>query len=314
MNRRSKIIVWGGTIFIVTVGIFEIFFWFGTPPRSNHPEYSHIMVNDQALAYHVSGNGPVLLLLHSGAWSSIEYTVLQKQLNDSYTVYAVDLPGFGYSDKPQVTYSLEYLTQQMSGFIEQLPQDQVNIVGASIGGTVAVHLAAAYPEKISTVTLIDPFGFGSEINQAAIIAQVPVLAETVFTPNPVTFDFVLNHGLLSPDTMDEEYRAALFGLSQLPKAERAKLSLLRSTITMRGVHPNVVQSVKNAATILTQPVLVLWGENDTYAPTQQHATAQEYMPQAEYYILPDAGHFAHMEVPHEISQHIRTFLKTHSQP
>lgn len=308
MQKKSKAVIWIGFGIVALITLFEITFWFGTPATPAVADTKNIQVHGQTIAYQVSGKGPALMLLHSGAWSSLEFRAMVKQLEQDYTVYAVDLPGFGASDKPQVTYSLSYLTSQMNSFVEEFPEDHFHLIGASIGGSVAVQLAANYPERISSLTLIDPFGFGQDINRVAIIAQVPVLAEAVFYPNRLTFDYVLDHGLLSKDSLTTEYRDELFSLSQLPKAGRAKLSVLRSTITMRGVHPDVTTSLKTAAEQITQPTLILWGENDTYAPVQQHELVQAYIPHAKYISLPKAGHFAHMEVPDDVINHLRTFL------
>lgn len=308
MQKKSKVVIWIGFGIVALIALFEITFWFGTPPTPTTEDTKSIEVNGQTIVYQVSGKGPALLLLHSGAWSGIEFKVMTKQLKEDYTVYVVDMPGFGASDKPQVTYSLSYLTNQMNSFVEKFPEDRFHLVGASIGGSVAVQLAANYPDRITSLTLIDPFGFGQDINRTAIIAQVPVLAEAVFYPNRFTFDYVLDHGLVSKDSLTNEYRDELFSLSQLPKAGRAKLSVLRSTITMRGVHPDVISSLKSAAEQVEQPTLILWGENDTYAPTQQHERVKEYIPHAQYVSLPEAGHFAHMEVPNAIIDNLRTFL------
>lgn len=308
MKIKSKLGIWFGFGVIVLIVLFEITFWFGTPPKTSNADTKTIDVNGQAIAYQVSGSGPALVLLHSGAWSGIEFRQMTDLLDDEYTVYTVDMPGFGLSDKPQVTYSLEYLTRQMHGFIEQFPEKHFHLIGASIGGSVAVQLAASYPERVKSLTLIDPFGFDQDINNTAIIAQVPVLAELVFYPNRLTFDYILDHGLLSTDSVTSDYRDDLFSMSQLPKAGRAKLSVLRSTITFRGVHPDVVNAMKNSALEVHQPTLVLWGENDTYAPVHQHEKVQEYIPQAQYQSLATAGHFAHMETPDDISKYIKNFL------
>lgn len=309
MSKSGKIISWIGTILLVTIGLFEIVFWFGTPPNTIDSNTSYSTVDEVKIAYTMFGNGPPLMMLHSSGWSSIEYDMLAEPLSKHYTIYLVDMPGFGMSDKPQTSYTLEYLSDNMKGFVEQFPEEHFSIIGSSIGGSVATQLAAEFPDRIDNVILIDPFGFGKDINQTAIIAQVPVLAEAVFFPNKLTFNYVLDHGLLSSESLTPEYREELYIASQSPKAQRAKLSVLRTTITMRGVHPDVIDMMRNAGMGVQQPTLLLWGENDTYAPTEQHYEAMRYIPQAQYQSLEKAGHFAHMESPYIIAQLILDFLK-----
>ncbi|MBI2415872.1 MAG: alpha/beta hydrolase [Candidatus Kerfeldbacteria bacterium] len=310
MRKLRSIILWCLLAAMIGLSVFEIFFWFGTPTKAfNQTQDERITVSGTNIVYNKQGQGEAILLIHSGAWSSLEYEAMASALDDHYTVYRVDLPGFGKSDKPQITYDLPFLTTKMAGFIQQFPEQTVHLVGASFGGTIALQLAAQYPERIRSLTLIDPIGFGSEINQLALVAQIPLLAEFLFYPNRTIFNYSLNHGLVDAQQLPEQYREQLYQNCQLPKAQRAKLSILRSSITVRGVDPVMQQAVTTAAAAVQQPVLLVWGEQDTYAPITQLENAKAKLPQATSIILPHTGHFAHMESPKLIVEQLQLFLK-----
>lgn len=293
----------------LSIIIYEIIFWFGTPRSlvdTQKDQYVSI-TNGTKIYYEKQGSGPAILMIHSTAWSSIEYKSIAKNLAEKYTVYTVDLPGFGKSDKPQASYTLEYLHRSMQQFVEQFPEQQFSIVGSSLGGTLALELAADYPDRITSVALISPFGFGEAINKVALLAQVPILAEVLLFPNELTFNYVLNHGVLSKDALSETMRERLFQESLIAKSSRAKLSILRSTIVAKGVKPEVQDLVELTATRVHQPVLLLWGTQDTYTPSSQGERALQLMPQAQLKLLNNAGHFAQLEVPDEITDYLKKF-------
>ncbi|MDP3970987.1 MAG: alpha/beta hydrolase [bacterium] len=309
-KKGNTIILVSFSILVIALGLFEIFFWFGTSSNDlDDAKDKFITVQNNDIYYTVKGNGPPVLLIHSGSWSGVEYDGIIEQLKSNYTVYAVDMPGFGRSDKPQTSYTVSYLTEQMSGFIDKFPEKEFHLVGASVGGSIALQLAANHPKQIKTLTLIDPFGFGDDINQTAVLAQLPILSELVLFPNRFTFNYILNHGLLSNKALDDDYRDKLFTTTKVPKAQRAKLSLLRSTITGRGVHKDVRTAVDEAAKKVKQPVLLIWGEHDTYAPFEQSEAALKIISKSQLKSLPKAGHFAHMEAPQQVAKYINSFLK-----
>lgn len=314
MKQTQRIGIAVLTLFGITLGVFTIMFWFGTPFNAVQSNTRTVSIDDWKIAYTIRGKGSDnLLFIHSAAWSSVEYNALVEKLSTYYTVYLVDLPGYGQSDKPQQRYSLQTLTASMTQFIEQFPAKKFHLIGASTGGTISVLLAAQFPERVQSVTLMDPIGFGADINRVALVAQVPVLAEMLLYPNKLTFHYVLNQGWLTdhsniqPDLTNQLYQDAL-----LPKASRTKLSLLHSLITVRGVAPEILTLVDQAAGQLHQPVLLLWGEQDSYAPINQHNHALAVLPQANYHSIPNTGHFPQLEQPDLVANYLREFIPVHN--
>lgn len=300
-------------LLIVSLGIFTIVFWFGTPPSVSHRSTASIPVHQWKIAYHTLGQGEeALLLIHSAAWSSVEYTALAERLSKHYTVYLVDLPGYGDSDKPQTSYSLSFFRDTMVRFIEQFPEQRFHLVGSSVGATLSVLLATDFPDRVQSLTMIDPVGFGEEIDRTALIAQMPILAELLLFPNRATFYYVLNQGWLTDHgNINLNLKEQLYQDAVLPKASRAKLSLLRDLITVRnGIAPTVLTTVDQAAIQVQQPVLLLWGEQDSYAPIAQHMHALTVLPQAQYHSIPESGHFPQLEQPDSIAKYIIDFIAT----
>jgi alpha-beta hydrolase superfamily lysophospholipase len=97
------------------------------------------------------GQGPPLLFLHGlgGSWK--DWTASLQFFRASYQVTAIDFPGFGDSDKPEVEYSIEWLTVMVERFLQERKLDQIRIVGHSMGALVALNLAARPDSRVKVL-------------------------------------------------------------------------------------------------------------------------------------------------------------------
>ena len=107
-------------------------------------------------------NNPTILLIH-GLGGSIEswrsnFTPLSKKLH----VIALDLPGFGFSDKPMINYTPEYYSDFISTFVDLMNCQKVNLVGHSMGGLIVLETALSSPELVDRLILVDVAGIGDE--------------------------------------------------------------------------------------------------------------------------------------------------------
>ena len=121
-----------------------------TPP---HAETARLKISEAiTLRYEKSGHGAPLLLLHT-IRTQIEYfRELAPLLAQGYTVYAIDLPGHGHSPiDRRAPFDEPYFREAVIGFIEKLDLNGVTIIGESIGGALALTVAAALPQRIARV-------------------------------------------------------------------------------------------------------------------------------------------------------------------
>lgn len=101
-----------------------------------------------------------LFLLHGYGESLLAFRALFDQLATRYRVVAVDLPGFGVSDKPEGPYDHETMAATLWDFLDQHTYGDVVVVGHSLGGQLAVELALSHPDRIVALVLIAPAGYG----------------------------------------------------------------------------------------------------------------------------------------------------------
>ena len=117
------------------------------------------LAGDQPFPVAVLGEGPPLLLLHGFDSSFLEFRRLAPQLRDRFQLFIPDLFGFGFSPRPSgASYGPEPVLRHLDALLERLPPSPVGLIGASMGGAVAVELARRHPEQIRQLLLLAPAG------------------------------------------------------------------------------------------------------------------------------------------------------------
>ncbi|RMF31405.1 MAG: alpha/beta hydrolase, partial [Candidatus Nitrosothermus koennekii] len=107
--------------------------------------------------YHEEGDGNNLLLIH-GLGGSLDSFKYNRELSKDLHIIALDLLGFGYSDKPKIRYSISMFTRLIHAFLDKLSIDNTSILGSSLGGQIAAEFAIRYPKLVDKLVLISPAG------------------------------------------------------------------------------------------------------------------------------------------------------------
>jgi 2-hydroxy-6-oxonona-2,4-dienedioate hydrolase len=122
-------------------------------------EFKKIQVGNEILAYREGGTGDrTLLLIHGNMSSSLHFDHLMDALYDDFKIYAVDLRGFGHSSYHERFDSLKTLSEDLEVFIDKLRLKDVEVLGWSTGGGIAMQLAADNPELVKRLVLLESVG------------------------------------------------------------------------------------------------------------------------------------------------------------
>ena len=119
-----------------------------------------ILSNRFTLRYRQVGSGPPLVLMHTLRTQLDYFQKIVPALQERYTVYAVDLPGHGRSSILPVEYDETLFRDSMVEVLERLDLQDVTLAGESIGGTIALTVAAEAPKRVSRVVAINPYDYG----------------------------------------------------------------------------------------------------------------------------------------------------------
>lgn len=156
--------------------------------------------------YRKSGSGRPLLLIHdlTSASSSYEWTLLEQQLAKDYTVYTLDLPGCGRSDKPYMTYTNYLYVQLLNEFIEKVIKSRTSVAATGLSGSFVIMGCNANPDLYDKLLLINPESLqnlskvpGKRSKMEKLLIDCPILGTSLYhmltSRNAIEHDFMLNY-------------------------------------------------------------------------------------------------------------------------
>jgi pimeloyl-ACP methyl ester carboxylesterase len=249
------------------------------------------------LRYLTGGSGTPLVMLHTVRTQAEHFRHVIPLVQRRYTVYALDLPGMGYSQiVPGASYDEPAMRAAVTRLITQLDLHQVTLLGESMGTVLALTTAADLPDRVQRVVAVNPYDYRGGIARSSLLARLittgviapgvgPVLAR--LEPKPV-MRAILSGGLADPAALREDYLDELLSVGRHPgysTVARAVYRNLPSLIEARARYPQV-----------TAPIHLIYGEKDWSRPSDRQANRRQ-LPDAEYAQIPDSGHFIALERP-----------------
>ena len=270
-------------------------------------------VNGLRLRYIKTGHGPILVLLHTLRTQLDLFEKTVPELSKDFTVYALDLPGHGYSDIPDAKYDATFFVDAVEGFLEVFDLGDVMLAGVSIGGAIPLIVAARNNPHVTRVVAINPYDYmqGRGMARSAIlarlvvgIADIPVLGETAMRlRNFFIMKNVLEGGVSNPRSIPPPLLKEMYLAGNRKGHYRAFISLLRNAGSWQ-------MATKDYARIRI-PVLFLWGSQDWARPDEREQD-RLLVPGAEMVTIEHGGHFLPLDKPDEVIKHLREFYRLHA--
>jgi pyruvate dehydrogenase E2 component (dihydrolipoamide acetyltransferase) len=259
------------------------------------PQPETTEVGGRRVRYLRLGEGDeVVVLVHGFGGDMTNWLFNQDHLSEDRTVYVVDLPGHGGSAKDVDEGSVAELAAVLGGLLDALDVGAAHVVGHSLGGAVAAHLATEAPERVRSLVLIAPVGFGDEINGAYVEGFVAAGSRREL--KPVLELLFADSGLVTRQMTEDVLRA-----KRLDGATESLRTIAAATF------PEGQQQVSLAGPLGASevPVLVVWGSEDRIVPV---AHARVMPTRARVTIIEGQGHSPHMEAAGEVNRAIADFL------
>ena len=272
------------------------------------PQDRYVQVDQINTRYWTSGDkGTAVILLH-GIGSSVETWMYNiNVLAQHHRVYAVDLVGAGRSDKPSATYSLTYLAQFVSCFMDALSIECASLVGNSLGGGVALQFALNFPQKLEKLVLVNSLGLGKEITLMLRSATLPFVSR-LFSPSRSGTALTLKQSVYDPTLISNEWVELYYQIATLPGAWSALLGLINTNIDLFGVRTEVYHTIVDGLATITAPTLVFWGRQDRVLPVAHAAVATKGLPSVRLRVFDPCGHWSQVERSEEFNTLVLEFL------
>ncbi|MEV0237862.1 alpha/beta hydrolase [Nonomuraea sp. NPDC050786] len=241
--------------------------------------------------YTKTGQGsPVVLIAGGGMWV-YSYRNNIRALTKDHTVYAVDLPGQGYTTLKQrgFDYSLDAMSGALSSFLDAVGLQRSALVGHSWGGAWSLYFTERHPERVSRLILIDSTGLDIPSTWDWRPLEFPVVGEligklmTKDSAAGVLGKAFAKPGSITPQTVDEDWAPM-----SRPENRRALW------MSQRNLDYSVTQNLMGQ---VHAPTLILWGGSDRFDKPSEAADMAQRIPGATADVLPGCGHNAHEECP-----------------
>ena len=259
------------------------------------------------------------LCVHGLEGSSRNWTDLMDLLRPRLACDALDLPGFGDSPpRPDGRYSIAALAQTIAALIAKRHHGSVHLIANSLGGAVAVKLAAARPELIRTLTLISPALPDSrprlDLVRFPLLAAPRVGARLLrryqALPPASRVADVITNCYSDPGLFPQSrFAAEVTELARRDTLDHATAALVGSirTLTAESLRVGRHTAWRDAARV-TAPSLVIYGANDHLVDPRMAGRAAHAFAGARIVVLPRTGHVAHMEHPEQVAAEIGVLL------
>jgi pimeloyl-ACP methyl ester carboxylesterase len=254
------------------------------------------------LRYLKGGSGPALILLHTVRTQLDHFQLVIPKLVDAFTVFAVDMPGMGWSDiTPGASYTEPALRRAVVEFVATLDLKDVTLGGESMGATVSLTASTELEDRVRRVVAFNPYDYSKGVGRANRVASIYIGGARLSTIGPLVtkmenklaLGIVLRGGLVDGSKLPSLYLAELRRVGRrrgYPRVAREVYRNVDSMIAARALYGRV-----------TAPVTLIYGDHDWSQSSEREANLS-LLRGARSISLPHAGHFAALEQPARVTE------------
>jgi pimeloyl-ACP methyl ester carboxylesterase len=270
--------------------------------RSGDIEYA-TLADRTRLRYLKAGSGPTaLIMLHTVRTQLDHFQLVIPRILDAFTVYAIDLPGMGWSDiTPGASYAEPALRRALVECVTTLDLTDVTLSGESMGATISLTAATELEERVRGVVAFNPYDYHQGVGRANGVASIYVGSARLPAIGPVVtrmenapvLGIVLRGGFVDGRNLPDHYLAELRRVGRRPgyaRVARAVFRNAKSMVAARELYGRV-----------TVPVTLVYGDHDWSRMWEREANLA-LLPSAESIALDDTGHFAALEQPARVAE------------
>lgn len=243
-------------------------------------------INNQQIYYQKLGKGKDLIMLHgwgqdvSTFWPNVEF------LKDNFTLWLIDLPGFGKSSAPKKPYDTKDYVQIILEFIKQSKIKSPNLLGHSFGGKVALRFASLYPNLLNKLILVGASG----------VKPVPSFRRLIMYPTAK----VIHH--LVPD---------IFNLKTIIRkkfyrkieSDYENAGVMKDTL-LKTIKEDLTDDLRK----IDNKTLVIWGDEDRAVPIKYGKIMYQLIKNSKLVIFEGKGHFLHVHDPERFAYYVKDFV------
>ena len=269
------------------------------------------------------GRGTPVVFIHGlGSSGYMEWRFNLEHAAARHRVYAPDLPGFGRTEKPRARYGVPFFTRFIERYMEDRGLRSATVVGASLGGRIALELALEHPKRVRNLVLVNALGLGRPNLQLSYgLVTLPRIGEAVmkfagdavrWAPQAMIRRVAARYAGASGNlrrTMDDEYFANLREVYSAAGYSDAYLATVRSLVTFKALMA-ADHDLSGRLGEIKVPVQLIWGADDPLFPVAHATRAHALIVRSRLAVMEGAGHTPQAERPEEFNRVLDNFLST----
>ncbi len=303
MNRAARTRCVAGTIALIPLFALTLGACLShhTGPMPGEPANATFAdLRDVRVRYVDSGQGPTVVLIH-GFGSAIEtWEPVLPALSD-YRVLALDLKGFGWTDRPEGDYSPAEQARLVLALMDAQGVEDAVVVGHSYGASVALSLALTAPDRVRALALYDAWVYHEQLPTLFHWARADGVGEALF-------------GAFYAERPDDKMALAFYDPTIIPESliEDVEAALDRPgtrAAALAAVRDMRFEDVEGTYASILQPTLLIWGREDGVALLEYGERLSTDLPNAELHVLPRCGHFPQIESTATSNRLLQEFLE-----
>jgi len=262
-------------------------------------------VHGHKIAYHVTGSGEPLILVHGVATYSFIWRDVALELAKKFKVYSIDLLGCGDSDKPVFSdFSVSGQADLIHSFLLENDISNVHFVGHDIGGGIGQILAVRYPAMVKSLILVNPVGYDLWPIQPIKGMRIPIIREIGLA----AFDhgllkFLVRRGLFHKELATDELLELFKSTLQTREGRQGFLRLVHS------LDNKDLTAISEAIKTIRAPTLIIRGEEDAYLSPEISIRLNQDISDSRIESISSAGHYIQIDEPDRVARLILAFIK-----
>ena len=272
-------------------------------------------LSNSITVYHQQGETKEkIFFLHGGGLDNamLSWKEVIELMGNRYDIYAIDLLGYGTSDKPDIAYSIPMYVEFLHNILQQLNIEKTHLVGLSMGGGISIGFSLKFPQMVNRLILIDSLGLYERMPLHALCrwfvnSQLNEKSYEWMGKSKKAIRWSITSSLFGDKKkVSDELVTSLYNLVREPNCNKPWESFQRYELGKKSMTTNLTSHLSE----LKMPVLLVNGEKDSSVPMKSAVAASKAICNCQLYIMKGCRHWVQKERPDEFVQLLKTFLLT----
>ena len=248
----------------------------------------YLNISNQNIYYQKIGKGRNLIMLHGWKNDVSSFWEITQLLKDQFTIWLIDLPGFGRSENPKRDFRVIDYAEIIKGFISLLKIKKPILLGHSMGGRITIKLAVKYPDLLSKIILESSAGIRPKTDTLKLILYILTKLFKYLIPN------VFN--------LREKIRIGFYKKIQSDYLTAGSLKHIFTNVSNEDLTKDLPK--------IKLETLLIWGEKDPTKETSLKNGKKIYqlIENSKMAIFENVGHFPHLENPERFAYYVKDFV------